>query len=63
MLPGHTADDRILTNIEILSLNHVPSHWWSLGAGAVGMEFASMFRTFGTEVSIVEFLHAWFQSR
>ena len=56
MLPGHTADDRILTNIEILSLNHVPKSLVVIGAGAVGMEFASMFRTFGTEVSIVEFL-------
>ena len=56
MLPGLVADDRILTNIEILSLNQVPKSLAVIGAGAVGMEFASMFRTFGTEVSIVEFL-------
>jgi dihydrolipoamide dehydrogenase len=56
MLPGHTADNRILTNIEILSLNQVPKSLVVIGAGAVGMEFASMFRTFGTEVTIVEFL-------
>ena len=56
MLPGLVADDRILTNIEILSLSQVPKSLAVIGAGAVGMEFASMFRTFGTEVSIVEFL-------
>ena len=56
MLPGLQADDRILTNIEILSLNQVPKSLVVIGAGAVGMEFASMFRTFGTEVTIVEFL-------
>ena len=56
MLPGLEADDRILTNIEILSLSQVPKSLVVIGAGAVGMEFASMFRTFGTEVTIVEFL-------
>jgi dihydrolipoamide dehydrogenase len=56
MLPGLQADDRILTNIEILSLGQVPKSLVVIGAGAVGMEFASMFRTFGTEVTIVESL-------
>jgi dihydrolipoamide dehydrogenase len=56
MLPGLQADDRILTNIEILAMNQVPKSLVIIGAGAVGMEFASMFRTFGTEVTIIEFL-------
>jgi dihydrolipoamide dehydrogenase len=56
MLPGLEADDRILTNIEILALNQVPKSLIVIGAGAVGMEFSSLFRTFGTEVTIVEFL-------
>jgi dihydrolipoamide dehydrogenase len=56
LLPGLVADDRILTNIEILSLNQLPKSLVVIGAGAVGMEFASLFRTFGTEVSILEFL-------
>ena len=56
MLPGLTADDRILTNIEILSLSAVPKSLIVIGAGAVGMEFASLFRSFGSEVTIVEFL-------
>ena len=56
MLLGLEADSRTLTNIEILAIDQVPKSLVVIGAGAVGMEFASMFRTFGTEVTIVEFL-------
>jgi dihydrolipoamide dehydrogenase len=56
MLPGLAADDRILTNIEILALEKAPKSLVVIGAGAVGVEFGSMFRTFGAEVSILEFL-------
>jgi dihydrolipoamide dehydrogenase len=56
MLPGLVADDRILTNIEVLALEQAPKSLIVIGAGAVGVEFASIFRTFGAEVSIVEFL-------
>jgi dihydrolipoamide dehydrogenase len=56
LLPGLAADDRILTNIEILSLPQVPKSLVVIGAGAVGVEFASIFRSFGTEVTVLEFL-------
>ena len=56
MLPGLTADDRILTNIEILALPEPPKSLIVIGAGAVGVEFSSIFRSFGSEVSILEFL-------
>jgi len=56
MLPGLKADDRILTNIEILAMDAVPKSLIVIGAGAVGMEFGSLFRTFGSEVTILEFL-------
>jgi dihydrolipoamide dehydrogenase len=56
MLPGLQPGDRILTNIEILALSAVPKSLIVIGAGAVGMEFASLFRTFGSAVSIIEFL-------
>jgi dihydrolipoamide dehydrogenase len=49
-------DDRILTNIEILALDQPPKSLIVIGAGAVGVEFASIFRSFGTEITIVEFL-------
>jgi dihydrolipoamide dehydrogenase len=56
MLPGLAPDDRILTNIEILSINAMPKSLVVIGGGAVGMEFGSLFRTFGSEVMILEFL-------
>ncbi len=57
MLPGLQPDaDFILTNIEILNLQAVPKSLMVIGAGAVGVEFASMFRRFGTEVSVFEAL-------
>jgi dihydrolipoamide dehydrogenase len=56
MLPGLEPDTRILTNIEILSMASVPKSLVIIGAGAVGVEFASIFRSFGTEVSILEYL-------
>jgi dihydrolipoamide dehydrogenase len=56
MLPGLQPDDRILTNIEILAIDQPPKSLIVIGAGAVGVEFGSLFRSFGTEVTIVEFL-------
>jgi dihydrolipoamide dehydrogenase len=56
MLPGLQPDDRILTNIEILSLQQAPKSLVVIGAGAVGSEFASVFKTFGAEVTILEYL-------
>ena len=53
---GLEPDDRILTNIEILSISEVPKSLIVIGAGAVGVEFASIFRSYGTETTIVEFL-------
>jgi len=56
MLPGLQPGPRILTNIEILSLAQPPKSLIVIGAGAVGLEFSSIFRSFGAEVSILEFL-------
>ena len=57
MLPGLKPDaKRILTNIEILDLPEVPKTLAILGAGAVGVEFASAFSRFGSKVSIFEML-------
>jgi dihydrolipoamide dehydrogenase len=56
LLPGLQADDRILTNIEILRIAQIPKSMVVIGAGAVGVEFASIFKSFGSEVTIVEFL-------
>jgi dihydrolipoamide dehydrogenase len=56
-LPGVEIDGTTtLTNREILQLNAVPKSLVVVGAGAVGVEFASIFRTFGGEVTILEML-------
>jgi dihydrolipoamide dehydrogenase len=57
MLPGLEPDaEFILTNIEILNLQSVPKSLMIIGAGAVGVEFASMFNRFGSDVSVFEML-------
>jgi len=56
MLPGLEPGDRVLTNIEILELGNVPKSLVIVGAGAVGVEFASIFRSFDCEVTILEML-------
>ncbi len=57
MLPGLEPDaERILTNIEILNLTAVPKSLGVIGAGAVGVEFASIFNRFGTAVTLLEML-------
>jgi len=57
LLPGLTPDSSlILTNKEILDLNAVPKSLLVVGAGAVGIEFASLFARFGAEVTVVEML-------
>ena len=56
MIPGLQPDDRVLTNIEILKLGKVPKSLIVVGAGAVGVEFASIFKSFDCEVTILEML-------
>jgi dihydrolipoamide dehydrogenase len=56
MIPGLEAGDRVLTNIEILGLKEIPKSLVIVGAGAVGVEFASIFKSFGAEVTILEML-------
>jgi dihydrolipoyl dehydrogenase len=56
MLPGLQADDRVLTNIEVLSLGAIPKSLVVIGSGAVGVEFASIYKSFGAEVTVIEML-------
>jgi dihydrolipoamide dehydrogenase len=56
-LPGAQADGRgVLTSDDALRLDHVPASAIVLGAGAVGVEFASFWRSCGAEVTVVEML-------
>jgi dihydrolipoamide dehydrogenase len=56
MLPGYTADETILTNMQILTMPAMPKSLVVIGSGAVGVEFASIFKSFGAEVTIIEAL-------
>ncbi len=56
-LPGVEIDGSVvLSNIEILKLPAVPKTLVIVGAGAVGVEFASIFNSFGTQVTVLEML-------
>jgi dihydrolipoamide dehydrogenase len=55
-LPGLAIDDTVLTNREILTLKTIPKSLVVVGCGAVGVEFASVFHTFGSEVTLLEAL-------
>ncbi len=55
LLPGLSMDGQtILTNKEILDLESVPKSLLVIGAGALGVEFASMFAKFGSAVTVLE---------
>jgi dihydrolipoamide dehydrogenase len=54
-LPGLTVDGvRVITSDDALRLDRVPSSVIILGGGVIGVEFASVWRSFGAEVTIVE---------
>ena len=56
-VPGITIDrKRIITSDEAIGLKEIPKSIVILGSGAVGVEFASIFRRFGSEVTVVELL-------
>jgi dihydrolipoamide dehydrogenase len=56
-LPGLDIDgSRVITSDQALTLDTVPSSAVILGGGVIGVEFASVWRSFGAEVTIVEML-------
>ncbi len=56
-IPGITPDGKsIITSDEILQLKEIPKSLIVIGAGAVGMEFASLFARFGSTVTVIEML-------
>lgn len=54
MPPGFELNDKILSNHGILNLPEIPKNLLIMGGGAVGVEFASIFSTFGAQVTIAE---------
>ena len=56
-LPGYTVDEKsIITNVGALDMTAVPQSLVVVGAGAVGVEFASLYNDFGTKVTLLEAL-------
>lgn len=53
-VPG-TDLEGVLSSKEILDLDEVPSKLCVIGAGVIGLEFASIFKSFGSEVSVIEY--------
>ena len=55
-LPGLEIGGRVVTSDQALTLDHVPSSVVVLGGGVIGVEFASVWKSFGADVTIVEAL-------
>jgi dihydrolipoamide dehydrogenase len=53
-LPGLEIGGRIMTSDQALTLDYVPAKVIVLGGGVIGVEFASVWRSFGSEVRIIE---------
>ncbi len=56
-LPGYDIDEKaIISNVGALDLKDIPKSLLVVGGGAVGVEFASMYNSFGTKVILIEVL-------
>src|SRR5918992_2307146 len=56
LLPGVVVTERIITSDEALRYDRIPGSAVVIGAGAVGLEFASLYRSLGAEVTLLEAL-------
>lgn len=55
-IEGVGTDPRVVDSTGLLSLEYLPKRLAIIGAGVIGMEFASVFHRFGSEVTVIEFL-------
>ena len=62
-IPGLDIGGRIISSDQALQMNWVPSSVVILGGGVIGLEFASVWRSFGAEVTIIEARPTWPQRR
>lgn len=53
-IPGNDLEG-VITSKEILELEEVPERLCVIGAGVIGLEFASIFKSFGSQVNVVEY--------
>ena len=55
-IEGAQTDPRVVDSTVLLQLEQLPKRLAIIGAGVIGMEFASVFRRFGSEVTVIEYL-------
>jgi len=55
-IEGAQTDPRVVDSTGLLQLEQLPKRLAIIGAGVIGMEFASVFRRFGSEVTVIEYL-------
>ncbi|TVR68919.1 MAG: dihydrolipoyl dehydrogenase [Spirochaetaceae bacterium] len=55
-IPGMADNPRVLTSREILEIEHTPARLVIIGGGYIGMEFASLFASIGSAVTVVEMM-------
>ena len=55
-IEGVQTDPRVVDSTGLLQLEQLPKRLAIIGAGVIGMEFASVFRRFGSEVTVIEYL-------
>ena len=55
-IEGAQTNPRVVDSTGLLNLEALPKRLCIIGAGVIGMEFASVFNRFGSEVTVIEFL-------
>ena len=55
-IEGAQTDPRVVDSTGLLQLDTLPKRLVIIGAGVIGMEFASVFQRFGSEVTVIEYL-------
>ena len=55
-IEGARTDPRVVDSTGLLKLGTLPKRLTIIGAGVIGMEFASVFNRFGSEVTVIEYL-------
>ena len=55
-IEGVKTDSRVVDSTGLLNLDTLPKRLCIIGAGVIGMEFASVFNRFGSEVTVIEYL-------
>jgi dihydrolipoamide dehydrogenase len=55
-IKGVDTDPRVVDSTGLLQLDTLPKRLAIIGAGVIGMEFASVFNRFGSEVTVIEYL-------